>query len=172
MLGFIIGTFCLIGLIRTLKAGRHGGWGHGWGHHGYGCHPGDSAGRGRRRWRSKRAWLRYMFERLDTMPGQEKAILAIADQVGAMLREARSDWEKAREDMARALRAETLDQAALSDASTRLDEASQRLRETISSALGQLHELLDQRQREELADMLTAARSPLDREHGPYRSWA
>jgi hypothetical protein len=94
MFGFIIGTLCLIALIRTLYFRRHrnlmfaygGPFSNGFGYGpGYGYGPGF----GRGHWRGRRwggygggfGFGRALFAQLDTTPGQEKAI---AEAVAAL----------------------------------------------------------------------------------------
>lgn len=68
MFGFIIGTVCLIALVKVLRRGR-GWYGHRWG---YGPHGGGYGhgymGGGGARW-----FLRGLFHRLETTPGSHQA---------------------------------------------------------------------------------------------------
>jgi len=95
MFGFIFGTACLAGLFYTLRRGR-------WHHHG---------GRGgRSSWRGRMRWL---FERLDTSPGQEKVLVQAADDLTESFEKLRDEMSAARAAMARSLRGESFDAAAL-----------------------------------------------------------
>jgi Spy/CpxP family protein refolding chaperone len=201
MLGFLIGTICLFGLVKVLRGGcghRRHGWGGGCGHrrHGWGGGCGRRGrGRGGSGWRGRhggedgghdehdgegsgggfgrRFWLRQMFERLDTTPGQEKAISAAFDEVRDSMKEARKDWKRARGDVATALRSELLDEVALREASTKLDVAGQQLRDAMTGAVTKIHAVLDQQQRVALADFIDAGAMPFGRRgEGPYRTWA
>ncbi len=172
MLGFIIGTACLIGLIKTLRHGRAcgyggcgyggrcgggggggcggGGCGGGWGrghHHGHHGHWGG--GRDPQRW-----MLRGLFERLDTTPGQEKVILEAVETLRAKGREGRDAVHGTAGDVAKAFRGERFDEAAMVEAFTRQDAALESAQKGLFEALAKVHEVLDERQRRELADML------------------
>ena len=112
--------------------------------------------------------LRMLFERLDTTPGQEKAVVAAVESVHAKLREHKEELARSRADLARALRGEQLDTGALEAAFARHDAALADVRKTALEALGKVHEALDERQRRDLADQLDAG--GFFRHHGPYRS--
>src|SRR6476659_6155874 len=117
MLGFLIGTVCLIGLIKTLRWGRHG-------HDGYGG--GCGGGYGRRGWGGGDSWgdqdhrggwgggrnvmLRGLFHRLDTTPGQEKAIKAALEELYEAARSARGEVSAARADVAKVMRSPAVDE--------------------------------------------------------------
>src|SRR5262245_7693449 len=141
MLGFLIGAVCLVGLIKTLRWGRgrlgggcygggcggysrshHGRWG---GHHG---------GLGGSRW-----WLRALFERLDTSPGQEKAIVSAIEELMGVKQEVREELGHTRKDAARAVRGDVLDEAALREAFGRQDTLLAKVREAAVEALRKIH---------------------------------
>jgi uncharacterized membrane protein len=134
MLGFLIGTACLFGLIRTVRG------------HGY--------GRWRRGYYGPRGALRLLFERLDTSPGQEKVILAAVEELWKSKSEIRGEIEQSRKDIARAMRGSAFDDAALNDAFARHDALHARLRESVRHALSTVHEALDDRQRKLAGDLI------------------
>src|SRR5215475_12529685 len=79
MFGFIIGTVCLIALLKVLRRGYGYGWSHGCGPCGAGydgSHHGRFGGGFGRRW-----MLRWLFERLETTPGQERVILQAIERL-------------------------------------------------------------------------------------------
>src|ERR1700716_2737094 len=96
MFGFFLGTICLIALIGVIRGRWWGGGWHGpayWRYGGYGRYSHHGRGGGRNwRW----GMLRNVFERLDTTPGQEKAILAAAADL-------REPGERARGDLRQSL---------------------------------------------------------------------
>jgi hypothetical protein len=165
--GLIWGA-CAIGLIALLKHrrfGRHcgegGGYGYGgpWGGHG-GWHghdgpdgfgvprPGGFRGFG------FRGMMRGLFERLDTTPGQEKAIMkAIADLREAM-GAARTEMKGSRQDFAEAFRRGPIDEAAMADIFVRHDTVISDTRRKAVEAVGRIHEALDDNQRAQVADLL------------------
>lgn len=143
MFGFIFGTACLVGLFYTLRGGRH------WHHH-----------RGGGRW--GRARLRWLFERLETSPGQEKVIVKTVEEVTEAFAKVRDELGPSRAALGSALRGEQFDGAAVREMFARHDVAMDNLRRTVQGGLAQVHEALDPRQRRELADLL---------EHGFGYGW-
>ncbi len=111
-----------------------------------------------RRWRrgyhrhGPRGWLRGVFSRLDTTPGQEKAIVAAVEELRETTGKLRGDLKKSRADVAAALGAERFDADAVGKVFDRqpLDE----LRGAVVAALGKIHEALDPRQRKALAEIV------------------
>src|SRR5580692_2500158 len=125
MLGFVIGTLCLIGLIKTLRWGRrHGGGGCGYGRHGgfgrrgwgggggeYGDHGGGwGGGWGGGGWGGPSVFLRMLFQRLETTPGQEKVIVAAYEEMREAGQKARGEIKASRADVAKAMRSESIDE--------------------------------------------------------------
>jgi len=153
--GFLIGTLCLIGLVRVLVGRRyHRGFHHygyaygppGWG--GWGPHGGYGPfGRGR-------GFLFSVLSRLDATPTQEKAILSALGELKDTARELRGTVRETRGDVARTVRGPNLDESALGTAEKRLDDAAQRLRHAAAETLGKIHGVLDDRQRQVLGDMI------------------
>jgi Spy/CpxP family protein refolding chaperone len=170
MLGFIIGTVCLIGLIKVLRRGRgwHGRWGYGGYGGGYGGYGGCGGhdhhgfagpmgrggfGGGPRRW-----FLRSIFERLETTPGQEKAILAALDELRENRRVVRDEAQQTRGDLARAVASGLVDDSTLEETFARHDRLLAQLRVSFVEALKKVTEVLDERQRKQVADMLEGGR--------------
>jgi len=158
MWGFLLGAACLYGLVRTM---RGGGWAYA---HGYGHGPW-----GRRRWGGWRheGWegsghaggrgpLRWLFQRMDTSPGQEKVIAEAADALRGTMRGWHDDAERMRSDVARSIRGETFDPTALEEAFARAEARLATIRETLRGQAARVHEALDPRQRAELADLLSS----------------
>jgi Spy/CpxP family protein refolding chaperone len=138
MFGFVFGTACLAGLLFTLRRGR-------WHHHRHGG-PG-----GRWSWRGRMRWL---FERLDTSPGQEKVLVQAADDLTEAFAKMRDEMSATRASIARSLRGETFDSASLRELDAKHDELIDNLRKTLRTSLSKIHEALDAKQRRELADLL------------------
>lgn len=154
MFGFIFGTACLAGLFYTLRGG------HGWRHH-----PGRG---GRWGWRGR---MRWVFERLDTSPGQEKVFVKAADDVTEAFEKLRDELGATRAAIARALRAEHFDAAGMRELNERHDALLENLRQTARASLSQLHEALDARQRRELADLIEHGLGYGHRGHGGGCGW-
>lgn len=150
MLGFLFGTVCLIGLIKVLRRGRgwHGRWGaHGM--HGYGY----GHGGGPRRW-----LMRSMFERLQTTPGQEKAIVSAIEELREDRHILRDEAQQTRGDLARAIGGGFVDDATLEETFARHDRALAQVRVSFVEALKKVSEALDERQRKQLADLIQGGR--------------
>lgn len=163
MLGFLIGTACLIGLVKVVRYGRHGGacGGRGWhGHHGW--HGGHGGWHGHHRggwggWGARGGggfWLRGLFERLDTTPGQEKVIKQAVDEVMAATSAARGELEATRRDVAAALRGGIVDETQMGELFARHDEKLREVRKAFVGALAKVNDALDEDQRKKLADLL------------------
>jgi Spy/CpxP family protein refolding chaperone len=148
MLGFLFGTVCLIGLIKVLRRGRgwHG-YGH-YGHHGHGYGPSAGSG-GPRRW-----FLRSVFERLETTPGQEKAIVAALDELRENRKVLRVEAEQTRGDLGRAVAGGLIDDSTLEETFARHDRQLAQLRVSFVEALKKITEVLDERQRKQIAGLL------------------
>ena len=171
--GMVAGALGIVVLARLAFGGfhhrhgwRYGPWayaygpGAGWGgpgpcgrgfrHEGF-RHHGFRHGRGPGGWR--RRALYGLFERLDATPGQEKVITSALDELREKLRSMRSRWQESRHVAAEAFRGETLteEQAAqvFSPFASHFDE----LRDAASNAMRQIHDALDPKQRQILADL-------------------
>ncbi len=164
MIGFLVGTACLIGLFSVVRRGRayghcgHVGYGggyegfrRGWGRRGQGGGEHDWRGRGDF---GRPFFLRSIFERLDTTPGQEKAILAALDELKETARAAKSEMKGARNELAQAMRTESFDEVALGGATARVEGVMDTARKAGIAAFAKVHQALDDRQRQKLADII------------------
>ena len=177
-LAVIVGVVIVKKLIFRAWRRRHGMSGFA-GHGGGGCGPGGHGrfgGWGRGRWgggggfaRGPRAFLRGLFMRLDTSPSQEKVIVAAVTEVREAASRAKENAALAREDIARAMRADVIDEAALSSAQAKAERATSDVRVAIADALRRIHEVLDPAQRAKIADWLSAGPGVFGGD-GPYRS--
>jgi hypothetical protein len=188
MLGFIIGTACLIGLIRTLRRGRcgHGGYGYGGGC-GRGRWDGDEGGHGRGPWgrhgggrwgggrwdegAGMRFMLRPLFERLATTPGQERVILEAADALRARVAASKDALRATAGDAAKAFRGERFDEGVMGESFARQDEALEATQKAVFEALQKVHDALDEKQRRDFADHIERFTGAAGRwGQGPYRA--
>lgn len=170
MFGFLIGALSLYGLIRVLRYGRGYGacgarrFGGGWGHHGHhGWHGrggwdrgGWDRGEGVEQGFERRPgfWLRGLFSRLDTTPGQEKVIRQSVDEVMKSTETLRGELDASRRDIAQALRTGTVDATAMGELFARHDEKLREVRTTFVGALAKVSDALDEDQKKRLADMI------------------
>ncbi len=135
MFGFLFGTACLAGMIAAARGGR---WRGRWGGRG-------PFGRGA---------LYAVLSRLETTPGQEKAISAAVEEFIDVLRKRRGTMGETREAFASAVSGETFDESKLREAFVGQDGALNEVREAAVEAARKIHEVLDERQRKTLGDMI------------------
>lgn len=106
-------------------------------------------------WHNHRhAGLYWMFDRLDCSPAQERAIVSEIETLKTKLRDTRWSLKDARGDLAAAVRGTTLDDAALGAVLGRVDTATGAVREAAIEAIRNIHAVLDDKQRAELAEIL------------------
>jgi len=145
MFGFFFGAVCLGGLAALLFTRPHRHFGHR-GHYGH-CGSGF-------RGRFGRYGINMAFEKLDTTPGQEKAILAALDELRESARAVRSRVTSSRGDVAEALRAEHFDTDKVHTVVARHAEDFATLGNGFTATLAKIHEALDPEQRKRLARWL------------------
>ena len=179
MCGFLIGTACLIGLIVTLRRGRGGcgsygrggfGWRGGRGFGPWGEGRGDFTNQ--RGWSGKRWFLRGLFERLDTTPGQEKVIVAAIEEMREAGEALRGELRQTRSDVAKAARSASFDETVIGETFARHDQALETMRKAAVGAMAKIHAVLDDKQREVLADVIESSPPFFGGFGGPYRRHA
>jgi hypothetical protein len=120
--------------------------------------------------------LRWLFERLNTMPGQERAILQALDRLAESRSLLHGELKQTRADVARAIESGLVDDATMEETFARHDRALAQLRVSIVEALKTTTETLDERQRRELASIIARGgtwwRGDWSGPSGPYRTWA
>jgi hypothetical protein len=142
------------------EGGGHGRWRRrGWGR-GFGSGPGGSF------------WLRAIFSRLDTTPGQEREIRAAVEEFQQTAHASKDGLKGAREELARAIRGESFDEIALAEASSRADATTTQVKDALAAALKRVHAVLDKTQRERLAELLVRGPGSGRRWGNPYRDAA
>ena len=155
-----LGVLGLAAMRRARRCHGGGGWHGGWRHH---HHHG-----GRRRW-----MLHHMLRRIDASPAQERAIVDELEKLEERVWTARRGMKDGREDLAAAIRGHVLDDAALGAVLGRLDSTTHEVRDAGIEALRNIHAVLDDGQRAQVADMLSREGGPWSRRgswrSGPYR---
>jgi Spy/CpxP family protein refolding chaperone len=139
MLGWIIGSVCVVALVTTLKRRRYR-------YPGFHFVP--------RRGLRGRGIMRGLFYQLETTPGQENAIVAALDEAFARLRNLKGELHGTRRELGALIGSDTLDRAALQALigrqRTQLDAASEELVRTLE----RIHDVLDDSQRRELGALI------------------
>jgi len=157
MIGFIFGTACLIGLITIWTRHRHGYYAFAGGRHGYGYHRhcgADERGLG---WRGRGGGGRVLYrllDRLDTTPGQEKAIKNALEEAGEQLAMIRQPLEELRSDLGEAMQREAFDRAQVEMLFTRGEGRLKEARATVIEALERVHAALEPEQRKQLGKIV------------------
>jgi hypothetical protein len=148
---------------RRAHRWRHGYYGYGYSYGGYG-----GCGFHHRGWSGRGRWpLHWALRHIDATPAQERAIVAEVEQLKDRVRAARANLVDVRGDLAAAVRGPVLDDAALGAVLGRVDGATAEARAAIVDALRNIHGLLDDKQRGELADLLD--KGAWRRGGSPYR---
>jgi hypothetical protein len=154
MFGFIVGTVCLIALLKVLR--RNYGWGYRWGGcGGYGTDNGGSHRFGFGPGFGRRWLLRGLFERLQTTPGQERVIVQAIERLAQNRTVIREELAQTRADVARAVEMGLVDDATMEETFARHDRLQAQLRVAAVDALKTATEALDERQRKILAGLLS-----------------
>ena len=109
-----------------------------------------------------------LFDRLDTTPGQEKAIRAEIRGLRDRAKTLRKERDRTREDLASAMRGDSFDEVVMGEMFARHDDVLRELRMDAVGALVRIHEALEPEQRGRLASFLESGRRPFW--GGPYRS--
>ena len=100
-------------------------------------------------------WLRALFARLDTTPGQEREIRAAIEDLSDRARDAKAGLPDTRENVSKAIAGDTFDTAAFEAVSARFDATAEKLKDALASALKRIHAVLDPKQRERLAEIVS-----------------
>jgi hypothetical protein len=184
--GFFVGTICLFWLVRTMMWGpryryhgwRHRSWGPGpyapseslWGDFGTYDRPGrprdvrvevetkprrdglDDAVSG---------FVRALRDRLRATPEQERAFDSAVRRLRDAIDDVQGRVKEARDNIAQAVRGEYFDDSAFDQAARRIEQAMQAVREAAKTALADVHDRLDERQRATLSDLIGSSRFDL-----------
>lgn len=148
MFGFLFGAVCLGGLVALAFRRRH--------HHYGSCH---GYGYGHGRFHRSRHFLNAAFERLDTTPGQEKAVVAAIDEFRDSARAVRQTILASRGEVAAALREEQFEPERVRAVLSRHATEVVTLGDAGAQALAKVHEALDAEQRKRLARWIEAGPS-------------
>ena len=156
MLGIIFGTLCLVALVATVRRRRHGYFAYAPAWHAalHDAHDAPWQPRFHPRALGRRNLLRALFARLDTTPGQEKAIVALLDAARERARGSRGELREVRREVAAVLGSDVLDRDALEAALVRPRQLANALQQELVTLLTAVHEQLDDKQRRVLGELL------------------
>lgn len=164
----VLGVIFVARLVRRLVFYRMGYAGGGCGPRGFRRGP---FGRGRGPGGSW--WLRAVFSKLDTTPGQEREIRSAIEDFQRTAYEAKDGLRGARSHLATAIKSPEFDESAVVQANATAEDATTKVKDAMAAALRRVHAVLDPHQRARLADLLE--RGPRDFRGGwggPYRGGA
>jgi hypothetical protein len=180
MIGCILATVGVIGLMKVAHCRRYGGgcgggWRRRWGghHHHHGHHHGfedDDFGPSVGGGFGPRFILRGVMDRLETTPSQERVILAAADEFRQAASRLRDEGRRSRADVASAFRKPSFDEVMMGELFARHDTSIEELRKAFVGFSAKVHDALDERQRARLADMIESG--PRFFRHGPFGGFA
>ena len=137
----------------AVEAGTRG---HGWGpgrffHDDDGLGP-DFPGAGRRR--GMGFALRFLSDRLEATPAQERVIAQAVEEFRAEVEPLRQEGKKTRADLAATLRKSSIDEVLFGELFARHDEALEKGRKAFIGVVAKIHDALDEKQRDRLADLV------------------
>jgi hypothetical protein len=153
----------------------YGGWGHGWRGHGHGgCEPANDDGFGAGddgygpgfgegpRWMrgGLRGGLRsgfvarFLSDRLEATPGQEKVIRDATEEFREAVSKLRGEGRKTRADVASTFRKGHFDEVLFGELFARHDSALTDVRKAFIGMGARIHDALDEKQRARLADLI------------------
>ena len=185
MIGCVLATVGVIGLLKMAHHRHHGygyrfgGYGCGarlrhhlhHGHHGFGGGFGEPDGAddmggfgagfggGMGRGFGRRFLMRGVLDRLETTPAQEKVIFAAVDEFRDEAKKFRGELRKSRADVAAAFRKPSFVEVLLGELYARHDTAIEGLRKAFVGVGARVHDVLDEKQRARLADIIESGPS-------------
>ena len=103
--------------------------------------------------------MRGLFQRLDTSPGQEKVIREAFEELRRSAGDLREEGRHTRTDVAKAVKSASFDETVMGELFARHDTHLEKMRKDVVGAVGKVHAVLDERQRDTLAQLI---------ERGPF----
>jgi hypothetical protein len=108
--------------------------------------------------------LRFLSQRLDASPEQERAIADAVRQFRTDVEPLKGEAAKSRADLAAAMRKSSFDEVMLGELFARHDDVLEKGRKAVVGLGARLHDTLDERQRDRLATLIE--RGPRFGRHG------
>jgi hypothetical protein len=98
--------------------------------------------------------LRYLSDRLDATPAQERTMAAAFEEFRDELKGLREEASASRRDVAAALRKASFDEVLLGELYARHDTALEKVRKAFVGMMARIHDALEEPQRERLAQII------------------
>ncbi|HEY0710244.1 MAG TPA: periplasmic heavy metal sensor [Polyangia bacterium] len=98
--------------------------------------------------------LRFLSNRLDATPGQERALADAMEKFHAEVAPLHAEVDKTRADLAAAMRKSSFDEVAMGELFARHDDAIEKARRAVVGFGARVHDALDERQRDQLASLI------------------
>ena len=129
---------------------------------GFGAHPFREKGWG---WGGGGFVMRTVMSRIGARPDQEQVIRDAVTELKEGASKLKGEGRRTREEIAEALRRPSFDEEMMGELFARHDTAMDGLRKAVVGALARTHNVLDERQRQRLADLIAAGPRAF-RDHG------
>jgi hypothetical protein len=100
--------------------------------------------------------LRAVLSRIGARPDQEEAIRAAVDELRDTGGKLRGEGRRTRQEIAEAFRKGGFDEVAMGELFARHDSVLEGLRKSLVGTLAKTHDVLDEKQRQRLADLIAA----------------
>jgi|GEM_PF-2927623 len=100
--------------------------------------------------------LRRLFRSLDASPAQERALRDLIHTAREQLRELHHDARGLRQELGELLRGPALDESRMAAAEAQVGDKVRDATGILRKTVAQMHEILDSRQRAQLADWITS----------------
>jgi len=162
MIGIAIGALCGLALFKTLRHRHpHYSQGHGCHHRRWGppWRPAEDSGRS-----SRGPMLARLLRSLDVSDEQEAAISPHIKTFRKRMKTLGKERHLTRSDLGKAMASPDFDETIMGELFARHDEQLREARKDLVEVMAHVHAILDERQREKLAEFLQG-----DRGFGPFR---
>lgn len=166
MFGIFVGAALVYGAYRFHHRRHYGtthgpSWGHGhrgrWGHMPGGDRPDWNHGHVGPSWRMRARGMERMVgwlaSRLEATPEQYRVIRNEVEQFADKTQDLRREFRLSKDDITNAMRGESFDEEIMGESFARQDDRIREVREQLVGALARIHDVLEPRQRERLAEL-------------------
>lgn len=151
MFGFVLGTACLLGLLAFMRHKCRRGGSH---HHPRHFDDGPWMKPGWGGWRGGDGVASWIASRVDATPDQRRVIRSEVEAFFDAARTLKREVRFSRDDIAVAMRSSSFDEEVMGDSFARQDDRIKEVRAQLVGSLAKIHDVLDDRQRRRLANLL------------------